>query len=161
MKILAIDPGYDRMGIALLTADKKNTKVLHTCCITSDKGDDIDERLYSVVSQCEKIIQTHSPEVCVLESLFFNSNAKTAITIAKVCGALIYLSRKYNIPVYHYTPLQVKVAVTGNGRASKKEVEKMIRLLIEYNDIVVDDVIDAVGIGLTYIAHNNINNKHV
>ncbi len=154
MNILAIDPGYDRCGIAVLTKGALNKHVLlHSSCITTSKSDIFEKRLHFIHGVCEDIIRKYKPQSVALERLYFTNNQRTAMRVAEVRGMLLQLATSHNLPVLEYTPQQVKVAVAGSGRATKSDVQRMIPLLIALasNDRL-DDEYDAIAIGLTHLA---------
>ena len=154
MKIFAIDPGYDRCGVAILQkgTGQKHT-VIYSGCITTKKSDPFEERLQNVYTFCIGLIQKYSPQSVALERLYFTNNQRTAMRVAEVRGMLIQLATGNQIPVYEYTPSQIKAAVAGNGRASKADIQKMLPLLVSLSSTPhYDDEFDAIAIGLTHLA---------
>lgn len=154
MNIIAIDPGYDRCGVAILTQGSLNKHVLlYSGCITTSKEDIFEKRLHFIHEECEKLINTYSPESVALERLYFTNNQRTAMRVAEVRGMLLQLATAHNLPVSEYTPQQVKVAVAGSGRASKSDVQRMVPLLVQLEkNNRLDDEYDAIAIGLTHLA---------
>jgi crossover junction endodeoxyribonuclease RuvC len=155
MKIISIDPGYERLGVAILekNINQKETLLFSTCVRTSPK-DTFEERLLIIGRAVEDLIQQHQPEALSIENLFISNNQKTAMRVAEVRGALIYIAKKYNLTIKEFTPLQIKLAVTGDGKSSKDQVIKMIHLLIKnFDKKALDDEYDAIAAGLTYFAH--------
>lgn len=154
MKILAIDPGFERVGIAIIekTSTKKDVLIYSTCFKTSAKIP-FPERLKNIGLEVEKIIKKHKPIALAIEKLYFTSNQKTVMGVSEARGAIIYVAAKNNLSVYEYTPPQIKVAVTGYGKASKEMVMSMVPKLINIQkDINSDDELDAIAIGLTCLA---------
>lgn len=151
MKILSLDPGYDRCGIACIEKEQgKKEVLLNSQCIVTNKGEVFEERLHSVVSIFREWIEKYKPDVCALETLFFATNQKTAMRVAETRGALLYVATHLSIPVHEFTPKQVKIAVTGDGSASKNQVMLMVpKLLSVEKDIKHDDEYDAIAVGLT------------
>ncbi len=150
--ILAIDPGYDRCGVAVLDVSSGVGKesLVFSDCIETDKKLAFEDRLYEVVSCIEELIQAHKPDVFAIETLFFNTNQKTATKVSEVRGALLYLAKKYNLQIEEFTPLQIKVATTNSGRATKKEVYEMVKRLVKIEkSIKLDDEFDAIACALT------------
>lgn len=150
MKILSIDPGYERVGVAVIekTSDKE-TLVYSDCFKTSAKLPFI-QRMELIGNEVEKVIKKYKPAVFATEKLFFNTNQKTATMVSEVRGALIYIALKNKLNVYEYTPLQIKSAVTGDGHADKKQIIAMVKNLIQIDkEIKYDDEFDAIAIGLT------------
>jgi crossover junction endodeoxyribonuclease RuvC len=151
MIILSLDPGYDRCGIAVIerTSDGKE-KLINSICVTTDKNDPFEKRLVAVAQVFRNWIQEYKPTICVLETLFFTTNQKTAMHVAETRGALLFVACESNIPIREFTPKQVKIAVTGDGAASKKQVIYMIPKLISLTQkIQYDDEYDAIAVGLT------------
>jgi len=115
---------------------------------------DFKERLFLLGRRIEEIIEKYKPEILSIEKLFFNTNQKTATNVAETRGAIIYLAMKNNLKVYEYTPLEIKMAMTGNGRADKKQVIFMVNQLIKLDkEIKYDDEYDAIAVGLTFFAY--------
>ncbi len=155
MKILGIDPGYDRVGIAIIEKEGKNkeTLVFSECFQTSSK-DSFYVRLRQVGKKIEEVIYKHSPNALAIESLFITKNQKTAMKVSEARGVIIYEAVKAGLPVYEYTPLQIKVAVTGHGGSDKAQVTKMIPLLVKLTiKKALDDEYDAIAVALSCIAH--------
>lgn len=154
MRILGIDPGYDRLGIAIVEKKiGKNTLVYSECFQTSAK-DPFHQRLGQVGRKMEEIIRKYSPSALAIESLFITKNQKTAMRVSETRGVIMYEAIKSLVPVYEYTPLEIKVAVTGDGRGDKRQIIKMIPLLIKMeNKITLDDEYDAIAVSLTCLAY--------
>ncbi len=165
MTILSIDPGYERLGIAVIEKEPKGKPtfaqghhkakevlVYSECFKTSSKLPH-QERLFLIGQKIEEIIKKYKPEHFVIEKLFFNTNQKTIIGVAEARGVLIYVAEKNNLKIFEYTPLEVKVAVTGHGRSDKAQVIEMVkRLIVVEKNKTSDDEFDAIGIGLTHFA---------
>lgn len=151
MKIIALDPGYDRCGFAVIEREANGKETLiESNCITTNKDDVFELRLLTVAVEFRKWVTYHTPDVCVLESLFFASNQKTAMHVAEVRGALILVVAELGIPIREFTPKQVKIAVTGDGGATKKQIIQMVPKLIKISkEITYDDEYDAIAVGLT------------
>jgi crossover junction endodeoxyribonuclease RuvC len=157
MKILSVDPGYERLGIAVL---KKNPaekeKLIYSNCFKTSAKMPFEKRLLQVGEEIERVIKEFEPDALAIETLYFNSNQKTAMHVAEVRGVVTYQSLKAGLKLYEYTPSQVKVAVTGYGHGDKKQVISMIeRLIVIDKKIDHDDEFDAIAVGLTYFATNN------
>ncbi|HLP86890.1 MAG TPA: crossover junction endodeoxyribonuclease RuvC [Candidatus Paceibacterota bacterium] len=154
MKVLAIDPGFERIGIAVIekTSLKKDALVYSNCFKTSAKIS-FPERLKNIGSEIEKIIKKYKPEVLAIEKLYFTTNQKTAMGVAEARGTIIYVASKYGLSVCEYTPPQIKIAVTGYGKATKEMIMSMVPKLIDMDaKINSDDEIDAIAVGLTCLA---------
>lgn len=155
MIILGIDPGYDRMGVAVVKKGPPKETLLYSTCLTSPKTAPFHERLLSIGREVRELIKKHAPNGIAIEKLFFAKNQKTASAISEVRGMLMFLSGDAGIPIYEYTPLQIKIAVAGYGKADKRQVETMVRALVQLQTKDrLDDEYDAIAIALTCIAHN-------
>lgn len=149
MRILAIDPGYDRLGIAILEGSASRPVLIWSGCITPKKGARA-ERLAEVSEAVRDAIAKYAPDVLAIETLFFNKNTKTAVGVAEARGAILAVAGVLFLPVVEYSPQQVKSAVTGNGGADKVAVARMIpKLLALYPKKRLDDELDAIAIGIT------------
>jgi len=153
MKVIAIDPGYDRIGIAVIEKEKKEEKILFSECFITNRKKHLNERIFSLGERINYIIKKYSPEFLAIESLFFSKNTKTALSVAEARGVIIYQAMKNNIPVYEYTPNQIKVAVGGYGGAHKRDILFMVEKLVKIDKRKrIDDELDAIAIGLTFLA---------
>ena len=160
MIIIAIDPGYDRCGIAVLEKEHGEEKVIFSECFQTDKKDTLAQRIFEVGSRIEYCIQTYNPSHLVIEDLFFSNNTKTAMAVSQVRGVIIFQGYKYGLEVFEYTPNQIKVAVTGYGSANKTEVTKMVERLVPLEKRkYIDDEIDAIAVGLTFLASYRFTQK--
>jgi len=139
MKILSIDPGYERLGIAILEKKENKEEVLFSETFQTSMKDIFTDRLFFLGQRIEQVIDEYSPEVLSIEKLFFNTNQKTAINVSQVIGTIIYLSKKNKMEVFEYTPLQIKSAITGDGRADKKQVIFMVKQLIKIKKEIKHD----------------------
>ena len=158
MRVLAIDPGYERVGIAVVEKPQKGKESLvYSDCFQTSAKEAFENRLLEIGSEVERLIIEYSPQALAIEQLFFNTNQKTAMNVAEVRGALIYICKKYGLLSFQYTPLQIKNAVSGYGRSTKKQVAKMVPQLIEIQkEIKFDDEYDAIAIGLTCLASERL-----
>jgi crossover junction endodeoxyribonuclease RuvC len=154
MRILSIDPGFERVGIAVIekTNLHKDRLVYSNCFKTSNKLP-LNERIKNIGIELEKIIKKHKPEALAIEKLYFTTNQKTVMGVSEARGVIIYVASINNLNVYEYTPPQIKVAVTGYGKASKEMIMSMVPKLIDMDSrIKSDDEVDAIAIGLTCLA---------
>lgn len=153
MTILSIDPGYERIGIAVIEKNGGKEKLIYSDCFKTSAKLQFPERLKMIGKEVERVIKKYKPKMLAIEKLYFNSNQKTAMQVAEVRGTLLYLGTSLGLNMYEYTPLQVKIAVTGNGRSDKKQVISMVKNLISIDkDIKHDDEFDAIAVGLTCFA---------
>ncbi len=151
MKILAIDPGYERVGIAIIEkiAHQKETVVFSSCFKTA-AALPFTERLRLIGDEITRVITEHRPAALAIETLFFTNNQKTAIAVAQARGVALYVAAQHGLQLYEYTPQQIKIAVTSYGKATKFDVLAMTRKLVTLDEkITSDDEIDAIAIGLT------------
>jgi len=154
MKVLAIDPGYGRCGVAVVEKTPRGEALIYSDCIETDAASDFPARLAEIISECGRLIAEHKPDAVALEKLFFTSNQKTAMRVAEVRGALIEMASEHGLSVFEYGPGQVKGATTGSGRADKQQVVKMLNALLNITKkIRHDDEYDAIAIGITHLAH--------
>jgi len=152
MRILAIDPGYDRLGIAVVEGNSSRPTLLWSDCILPEKGSG-SQRLAHISNAVTKAIQEYSPNALAIETLFFSVNKKTAFGVAESRGVVLALAGNSSIPVIECSPQQVKIAVTGYGAADKKSVANMIPQLISLPEKKrLDDELDAIAIGITALA---------
>jgi len=152
MNILAIDPGYDKIGYAVFTSDHpSNIKLIISGLIKTNRDNDLVSRLKQIQQELTIIIQTHKIDCMIMEQLFFFKNAKTVIGVAQAQGSIIALASTYDLQFHFLTPLQIKQIVTGDGRADKQSVWKMLKLQIG-TDLTVgdDDESDAIACGYAY-----------
>lgn len=146
MTILGIDPGFARMGCAVLEKDK----IIYSTCLTSDKNLSQEKRLLSLGKKVEEIIKKYNPDVLAIEKVFFGKNQKTALQISEVRGMIFYLAASKKIPIKEFTPLQIKISLIGYGRAEKQQVQKMVQVILKNKEMSKqDDEIDAIAIALT------------
>jgi crossover junction endodeoxyribonuclease RuvC len=154
MRVIGVDPGYDRLGVAILEYVDGKEKMIHSCCIQTNKKQDLLERLQDMGQQFTSLLETYTPDTLGIETIFFNNNQKTAIGVAQARGIIIYLSQQANCKVYEFGPQEVKVAVTGYGKSDKAAVIDMVmRLMPEAPSKALDDEYDAIAVGITCLAH--------
>lgn len=154
MKVLGVDPGIERTGYAILEYNLNNYLPHSYGIITTSKNIDKSKRIQTIFDDLQNLLNKYNPDFIVVESLIFYKNVKTALVVSEVRGVIFLLSAINNIPLYEYTPLQVKTAVTGYGRASKKQIENAIRIILNLNEIPKpDDVSDALAISICGINH--------
>jgi len=153
MRVLAIDPGFGRCGVAVVEKENGKEKVIYSDCIETSASLLFPERLAAVADACERVIREAKPQCMAIERLYFSTNQKTAMQVAEVRGALIALAARYSLPVSEYTPGEVKSAAAGWGGADKKQVIKMLHALVKIEkEIKHDDEYDAIAIGITHLA---------
>ena len=154
MRVISVDPGYDRLGIAVLEYVNGTETLIHSSCIQTDKTQDLLTRLHDLGLQFSTLLETYSPDTLGIETLFFNTNQKTAIGVAQARGIIIYLAQAAQCQVYEFGPQEVKVAVTGYGKSDKAAVIDMVlRLMPDAPKDALDDEYDAIAVGITCLAH--------
>jgi len=154
MKIISIDPGYERVGIAIVEKkDRGKEELIYSNCFKTSAKLIFSERLFLIGQEIDSVIKKYKPDVMAIEKLFFTTNQKTAIGVSEARGVIIYQALLNKIPVSEYTPLQIKIAVTGYGKGDKKQVISMVHNLIKIEKTIKhDDEYDAIAVGLTHSA---------
>lgn len=151
MRILGIDPGIALTGFGIVEKEGVRIKAGRYGHISTESGTPIPDRLKILYDDMVNIVQEYRPEVMVVEELFFNKNAKTAIIAAQARGVIILSAVNNGVKVEEYTPLQVKQAVIGYGRASKQQVQFMVKELLRLKEIPKpDDTADALAIAICH-----------
>ena len=149
MIILGIDPGFERMGCAILEKSPMGEKLIYSSCLVSSRSDAHEKRLLFLYIGLKKIIKDFKPGVMAIEKLFFTANQKTAMKVAEARGVALLLAAENNLKVLELTPLEVKMAMTGYGRAEKDQVRKMAQIMVKMEGgKKLDDEIDAIAIAL-------------
>lgn len=158
MRILGIDPGLATIGFGVLDRDARgNSTVVDYGVILTPKDMSLPNRLSLIEQQLNKLIQTYKPNEIALEELFFNNNQKTAINVAQARGVILLTCTKACDKLYEYTPLQIKQALTGYGRADKRQIQEMVKSLLKLKSIPrPDDAADAVAVALTHSFTNRL-----
>lgn len=154
-RIIGIDPGYDRIGIAVIEKDCKSKKdaVLYSDCFQTSSDDEIYIRFKEIGEKVAEVIQRFKINVLSIENLFISKNQKTAMRVSEARGIIIYEAIKHGLKVAEYTPMQIKLAVTGDGTSDKSRIIKMVHLLVKLDDKKrVDDEYDAIAVALTHSA---------
>lgn len=146
--ILGFDPGIATTGFALIETNQ--LKALDFGIISTPAQTDLALRLNELAADCEKLLQKSQPDLVAIESLFFFKNQKTAFTVAQARGVLLQTVAQQGVAIRELTPLQVKLAVTGNGRAEKSQIQKMVQQIFQLKEIPrPDDAADALAIAFT------------
>lgn len=146
MIIIGIDPGYDRMGWAVIEKEKDKESLIASGCIKTDRKDAHEKRLACIGIELEKIILKYKPETISIEKLFFTTNQKTAVKVSEARGVALYIAARSGLKTVELTPLEIKMALTGYGKAEKLQVQKMVSAILK-TDISekIDDEIDAIA----------------
>ncbi|PIR70173.1 MAG: crossover junction endodeoxyribonuclease RuvC [Candidatus Niyogibacteria bacterium CG10_big_fil_rev_8_21_14_0_10_42_19] len=147
-KILGFDPGYGRLGWAVLERSGNKDVLIDAGCFETSAKISYPERLVLIGEHVKKLLNKHSPDALAMEKLFFHTNQKTAMNVAEVRGVIIFFAGSR--PVYEFTPTQVKSSVCGYGKADKKQVQKMITILLGLKETPQpDDKADAIAVALS------------
>jgi crossover junction endodeoxyribonuclease RuvC len=153
-RILGIDPGYDRLGVAVVEKNSKEEKLIFSSCLTSNRKDPWEIRLFFLGQQLEKIIKKYHPDILAMEKLFVTVNQKTAMSVAEVRGLILYLAGKNQLSAMDFTPMEIKNCLTGYGHADKKQMMSLVGRIVKINPQkkMFDDEYDAIAVALTYLA---------
>lgn len=147
MVILGVDPGYALVGWSVVCVDRGNPLMRDYGCIETLAKLPFTERLEVIYRELQDVFREHRPDAFVLEELFFNSNAKTVIQVGQARGVIMLAAQHFGIPVFEYTPLQVKMALTGYGRADKTQMQRMVQQIFKLSEIPKpDDAADALAV---------------
>jgi crossover junction endodeoxyribonuclease RuvC len=153
--ILGIDPGMATMGYGVIRSEKSRIEMIDFGAITTPSSQPIPMRLASIFESVGKLITHYKPDAVAFEELFFNKNVKTALIVGHARGAAMVAAAKEKKDLFEYTPLQVKQAVVGYGRADKQQVQNMVRILLNLKEIPKpDDAADALAVAICH-AHSS------
>ena len=151
MRIMGIDPGYAIVGWGVLNYERGRFSPLDFGAVTTAAGTPFTVRLQQIYNDLSLLLQKHSPDALAIEKLYFKNNQKTAIEVAQARGVILLAAQNAGVPVYEYTPLQVKSAVTGYGQAQKPQVMEMTRRLLRLVQVPKpDDTADALAIAICH-----------
>ncbi|MDO7977821.1 crossover junction endodeoxyribonuclease RuvC [Oceanotoga teriensis] len=146
MRILGIDPGYGRIGYGLLDKTGNKFKTVNYGVIYTDKELDLPSRLHQIQNSIYELVNKYEPDESSVEELFFFRNVTTAIQVGEARGVILVSLVEKNIPIYEYTPFQIKQAVTGYGRAEKGQIQRTLKLLLNLKKTPTpDDAADALA----------------
>nr|WP_307774642.1 crossover junction endodeoxyribonuclease RuvC [uncultured Cetobacterium sp.] len=151
MRILGIDPGTAIVGYSILDFKENKFNLIKYGCIFTDKNLPMEDRLLQIFNELEIIIDEFSPQFMAVEELFFFKNNKTVISVGQARGVIILAGKKNNLKIESYTPLQVKMGITGYGKADKKQVQLMVQKILKLDEIPKpDDAADAIAVAITH-----------
>ncbi len=151
MKILGIDPGMAIVGYGLIDYTDNKISLLASGSIQTDKTLPDSKRLFEIFKDLSFVVDKYKPDCASVENLFFFKNQKTVIPVAEARGVILTVLEKFSIPAYSYTPMEVKQVLTGYGRAEKKEVEQMVKVLLNTDSLPkLDDTVDAIAIAICH-----------
>jgi crossover junction endodeoxyribonuclease RuvC len=150
-RVLGVDPGFDRVGIAILEKDN----LLFSTCIETNRKESHAKRLEQIGKTLHSVIKKWDPASLAIESLFFNQNTTNALKVSEARGVILYEAALKGLTIFEYSPQAIKIAVTGYGKADKKQVETMVQKLVKMplNSVQkLDDELDAIAVGITHLA---------
>ena len=159
MKVISIDPGYERVGIAIIEKLKLGEVLLFSECFRTSPKISHGGRLRLIGEEIERVIDEFQPDTMAIETLFFNDNQKTAMAVSEARGVVIYEGARKGLTVREFTPLEIKMAVTSYGRSDKQQVIEMVKrlIIIPPSSKKLDDEYDAIAVGLTCFAYEKAN----
>ncbi len=168
MKILGIDPGYERLGVAIVASPSpdagyggtQKSTVLFSDCIRTSSKSEMQDRLFEIGQALSAVIKQHKPDAVAIEELYFAKNTKTAMTVAEARGVIQYICKECGLEVFEYHPNAIKIAITGYGGATKKDIAFMIPKLVSYDKLPAsakatagkDDELDAIAVAVTHLS---------
>ncbi|HET8709030.1 MAG TPA: crossover junction endodeoxyribonuclease RuvC [Candidatus Saccharimonadales bacterium] len=151
MKILGIDPGTGILGFGVIDVEKGKTQLVDAGVIRTPVHEDDAVRLQTIFDELTDIIAANKPEIMSVEKLFFARNVTTAMTVAQARGVVLLTGKQAGLTIAEYTPLQIKMAITGYGKADKKQIQEMVRVLLGLQEVPKpDDCADALAAALTH-----------
>jgi crossover junction endodeoxyribonuclease RuvC len=152
MIVMGIDPGLATVGFGVIRAEKNTITPLSFGCIRTSVEKQSPERLLEIYNEINALFEKYAPGVIAVEKLFFNKNVTNAMSVSEARGVIFLAAQQKNIPIFEYTPNQVKQAITGSGRADKRQMQEMIKKLLDLNEIPEpDDAADGLSIALCHI----------
>jgi crossover junction endodeoxyribonuclease RuvC len=150
--ILGIDPGLNNTGYGLIRYDKKKIELINYGCILTNQKDTFSFRIQKIYYKIKEIIEKNNPHEVVIEEIFFNKNVRSALVVSKVHGMIAITVALMGLELYEYTPLQIKQATVGNGRAEKHQVQSMVKILLNLSEIPQPDhAADALAVAICHI----------
>lgn len=160
MRVLGVDPGYARCGFGLIEREGSRLKVLDYGVFETQAGTPFEERLLYIADGIDALVRHFKPQVMAVEELFFARNTTTAIGTAQARGVIMLSAARHEIPIYEYKPSQVKLAVTGYGRADKHQVQMMVTKLLNLKQMPeIDDAADALAIAICQMHHGQLGQR--
>lgn len=151
MKILGIDPGTATTGFGVIAKQGDQLSFVDAGVITTYPSEEMHRRLVRIDECMEQLIAEHKPDIVAVELLYFATNVTTAITVGQARGVVLLAAGRHNLPLHEYTPLQVKQAVTGYGKADKKQIQEMVKMILKLDGIPKpDDAADGLAIAITH-----------
>jgi len=150
--ILGIDPGLSNTGYGLIRYEKKKIELIDYGCLLTYKKDTFSIRIKKIYYKVKELIEKYNPHEVAIEEIFFNKNVRSALTVSKVHGMIAITVALIGLELYEYTPLQIKQATVGNGRAEKHQVQSMVKILLNLSEIPQPDhAADALAVAICHI----------
>ena len=150
-RILGIDPGYEIVGYCFIDVSGSSTKLVEAGAVRTKKEENFPKRLLKIYNEISNLIEKYKPSEMAIETLYFFKNAKTAIEVGEARGIILLIAAMKNLGIFEYTPYQVKIAVTGYGKATKNQVQEMVKVLLGLKKkLKPDDVADAAAIAICH-----------
>lgn len=160
MRVLGIDPGIGRLGWGIVDVNRGKLKAEDYGCIETKPNSDTSERLLRISRELSKIFKKYKPDVLAVEELFFGANSKTALVVGQARGVVFLVSAENKTPISVYTPLQVKMALTGYGRADKNQISQMVKIILKLDKIPkLDDTSDALAVAVSHALSSKMNSQ--
>ncbi|WP_442603500.1 crossover junction endodeoxyribonuclease RuvC [Paenibacillus sp. KN14-4R] len=160
MRILGIDPGIAIVGFGFIDKIGSRLTPVQYGCIQTEAHTDPAERLKQVYDSIQELIKRYKPDAVAIEKLFFNRNVTTAMSVSQARGVLILAAVQHNLPIAEYTPLQIKQAIVGYGKAEKKQVQEMVKVFLKLSAVPKpDDVADALAVAICHAHSSTLLNK--
>ncbi len=151
MVILGIDPGLATVGFGVIDYTGGTFKVIEYGAVLTPAGMVLEDRLHEIYKGICELCKTYRPQAVSIEELFFNSNRKTAVTVCEARGVILLAAKMCGVPIYEYTPLQIKQAVTGYGRAEKQQIQYMVKTILKLREVPKpDDTADALAMAICH-----------
>lgn len=158
MRILGIDPGTGILGFGVIEGDVRKPKMVDAGVIRTDAHQPEAERLKIIYDSLDEIINDTKPQAVSVEKLFFARNVTTAMAVSQARGVVLLISQQKEIPIFEYTPLQIKMALTGYGKADKKQIQEMVKVILGLKTVPKpDDCADALAAALTHSTQTKFN----
>lgn len=160
MRILGIDPGTGILGFGVIEQDKRSSRLIDAGVIRTPVHQPLSERLVTIHDELAQLMDAHELHAMAVEKLFFSRNVTTAISVSHARGVVLLLGQQRRIPIFEYTPMQIKQAITGYGRADKKQIQEMVRILLGLSEVPKpDDCADALAAALTHATQPLLNSS--
>lgn len=151
MRIVGVDPGIANSGVGIVDQDGNDLRLVEYGTIVTAAADPFPDRLLKIYHEFEEVLDKNKPDVCAIESIFFAKNAKSAFQVGHARAVFMICAARREIPVYEYTPLQIKKALVGGGRAEKEQVQYMTKMLLKLQDIPrPDHAADAIAAAICH-----------